>query len=430
VKSYFASSNISRYCAVLMLMSSLMLATASAQNFSVIHYFTGTEGWSPGGTLLLDQGGNLWGSATYGGSHNVGTVYKMSPYGSSWTLKPLYSFPGTYSSQCNMGGCPLGGLVRDAAGVVYGVTYGGGTLGGGSIYQLRPSSQPPASLLPQWLETTLYSFASIGNGRHVPTNDGLVTDAQGNLYGATEYGGTGSGCDPTGCGTVYELQKSAAGYNYITLYSFGSQSRDGAYPLAGVTLDSAGNLYGTNTNGGTHGNGTVYKLTSGQSGWTETVIYSFRNQEDGGFATEGITVGPSGELYGSTAAGGLGGGGVVFELTPFGGGWNYTAVYSLHGAQGPQGGNLTLTDDGSLYGTALADGVNNMGSVFRLSPSGSGWIYTSLHDFTCGLDGCYPVGGVTIDSSGVLYGTATYGGTSGDCSSFNQTCGVVWGIAP
>jgi uncharacterized repeat protein (TIGR03803 family) len=416
----------------LLLLVAIGTTGAFAQNFNVIHYFTGSEGWTPNGTLLLDQGGNLWGEARFGGAHNVGTVYKMTRHGTNWTLQPLYSFLGTYDhGNCSMGGCPQGGLVRDAGGVVYGVTNNGGMSAGGTVFRLRPSTQPTASLLTQWLETMLYGFdPNRGGGGVRPSNDSLAIDAQGNLYGTTEEGGI-SDCFPLGCGTVYKLQKMVGGYSYFTLYKFNApQTHDGSVPWAGVTFDNAGNLYGTTVQGGTSGQGTVFQLTHNDSGWTETVIYNFRDQEDGRDPTQGISVGPNGELYGSTSMGGSGGGGVVFQLTPSTGGWTYTPLSALSGNYGPLGGRLTVGNDGSLYGATYQDGASQQGNVFKLQHSGSGWTYTSLHDFTCGLDGCFALGGVTIDPSGTLYGTAAYGGMAGNCNSDNHTCGVVWEIAP
>ncbi len=403
-----------------------------SQTYSVIHDFTGSDGFDPGGTLLLDQAGNLYGDTASGGAHGVGSVFKLTPQGGNWILRTLYAFPGMPGGDCGSGGgCPVGGLVKDVSGVLYGVTWGGGTYNNGTVYQLRPSARPPISSLSPWMETSLYSF-NPNNGGYRPPNDKLAIDAQGNLYGATEVGGAGN-CPGSGCGTVYKLTRTAGGYTYSTIYEFGTGQNygDGAFPFAGVSVDALGNLYGTTLQGGQHADGSVFELSPSGSGWTETIIYSFTGREDGYGPFQGVTVGPSGELYGTSGLGGPGGGGVVFELSPSNGGWTYASLYALPGAQGPQGGNLTLGPDGTIYGTTLADGISRQGNVFSLTPSNGSWLYISLHDFSCGADGCYPGGGVTRDSSGNLYGTATDGGVQqSSCTGYQNTCGLIWRIAP
>jgi uncharacterized repeat protein (TIGR03803 family) len=135
----------------------------------------------------------------------------------------------------------------------------------------------------------------------------------------------------------------------------------------------------------------------------------------------------SGNLYGSTAGFGVGGGGTVFKLSPVsGGGWTYTVLHSFSSRQDYCGPAAALAlHNGSLYGTTYCDGANNVGNVFQLTPSGSGWTYTSLHDFTGEADGGYPISDVIFDSEGNLYGTASGGGSLCDSS-----CGVVWEITP
>ena len=206
------------------------------------------------------------------------------------------------------------------------------------------------------------------------------------------------------------------------MYAFGG-TPDGANPFGGLVFDHAGNLYGMTTQGGSAGLGTVYMLTPSGGGWTEKVIYNFTGGSDGDYPTAGLLIDGSGNLYGSSSDGGTGGGGTVFELSPSGGGWTYNLIYSFTGGTrcGPWG-TLTMDGAGSLYGTTVCDGANNDGNVFELTPSGGGWTYTSLHDFAGGSDGRRAYGNVTFDAAGSIYGTASRGGT--------HDAGVIWQYTP
>jgi uncharacterized repeat protein (TIGR03803 family) len=242
----------------------------------------------------------------------------------------------------------------------------------------------------------------------------LIFDQAGNIYGTTYLGGSGHG-------VVYELTRSGSGWTDQPLYTFSGP--DGSSPSNVVIFDSVGNLYGTTTKGGANGFGTVFELSPAGNGWTEKVLYSFQGNSDGSYPTSGLLLDGSGNLYGTTSNGGTGGGGTVFELTPSGGNWTYSLLYSFAGTTncGPLPG-VTMDAAGNLYGTTLCDGANSDGNVFMLTPSGGGWTYSSLYDFTGGNDGKNPHSVVTIDAANNLYGTAAHGGA-------NQS-GVVWEITP
>jgi uncharacterized repeat protein (TIGR03803 family) len=258
----------------------------------------------------------------------------------------------------------------------------------------------------------LYRFANGGADGANPGSGDLIFDQAGNIYGTTTFGGKGYG-------VVYELTPSGT---ESVLYAFSGS--DGYYPDAGVIFDNAGNLYGTTEDGGLNMLGTVFELTySIGFGWAESFLYSFQNGNDGNQPSAGLIFDPSGNLYGTTSNGGSGGGGTVFELTPSGGGWTYSLLYSFTGGNqcGPEG-TLVMDGAGNLYGTTQCDGAHNKGSVFKLTPSANGWTYTSLHDFTGGSDGGYPLCNVVFDANGSLYGTTYGGGTQG--------VGVVWEIMP
>ena len=227
-----------------------------------------------------------------------------------------------------------------------------------------------------------------------------------------------------GCRVVYKLTPTGGGWTESVLYSFDGGS-DGASPWAGVTLDEAGNIYGTTASGGAFGVGTVYELSPSGSGYTKKILHSFQTQSDGSEPYAGVVLDRSGNLYGATQFGGSGGGGTAFELSPSGGSWTYTVIYPFVGsggghAKGPVG-DLAMDNARNLYGTTAGDGAFRYGSVFKLTPGSGGWTYTSLHDFTGGSDGQLPRSNVVFDASGNLYSTA-YGGVDGK--------GVVFEIAP
>jgi uncharacterized repeat protein (TIGR03803 family) len=193
-----------------------------------------------------------------------------------------------------------------------------------------------------------------------------------------------------------------------------------------LVFDNAGNLYGTTSLGGSNGYGTVFQLTPSGAGWTENVIYNFQYGQDGGYPYAGLILDQSGNLYGATTDGGAGGGGTIFELSPSGGGWSFSLLYSIPGPSGYQCGPawaLVMDGQGSLYDTTQCDGTNLLGNVFKLTNTGNSWTYASLHDFTSSSnDGQYPASSVALDANGNLYGTTNNGGTQGR--------GTIWKITP
>ena len=217
------------------------------------------------------------------------------------------------------------------------------------------------------------------------------------------------------------------GYTEKVIHSFGGASPEGKYPFAGVTLDTAGNLYGTTSEGGEN-YGTVYELMPSSGGYTEKWLYFPTGGADGSYLFGGVILDPSGNLYGSTQNGGSSGAGTAFKLTKGNGNWSYAALYHFSGTGtfcGPYG-NLARDGNGNLYGTTYCSG--GLGNVFKLTPAGA---YTSLHNFTDGSDGANPISNVTFDANGNLYGTDSEG-ANGTCydSEFIAGCGVVWKITP
>jgi uncharacterized repeat protein (TIGR03803 family) len=189
-----------------------------------------------------------------------------------------------------------------------------------------------------------------------------------------------------------------------------------------VTLDKEGNLYGTTGLGG-NGFGTVFQLTPTRNGWSETLLQSF-NESDGGYPDAGLISDDAGNLYGATSDGGPGNSATVFELSFSGGVWTLQTLYAFPAGPHSCGPRASLSMDtvGNLYGTTFCDGTNGWGNVWELVRSGSGWMYKDLYDFTGGGDGASPLGAVTVDANGNLYGTAYAGGSQGH--------GTVWEITP
>jgi uncharacterized repeat protein (TIGR03803 family) len=384
--------------------------TAQSQTYNVIHNFTGgQDGGQPAAGPTLDRFGNLYGTAFFGGAGNDGVVYKLSRHNSSWALYPLYSFTGLSD-----GALPdYGAVTLGPGGTPFGTTSSGGNNGtSGTVFNVTPRANVCPVILCPWNNIVVHDFG-LGNDGFEPLGS-VLFDAAGNLYGTTFHGGTASN------GAVFEATNPGGTWTEGVIYSFAGGS-DGANPVAGLTQDSAGNFYGTTYTGGANGWGSVFKLTPAGSSWTKSTIYSFQNGNDGRALAGGVTFDHAGNLYGGAVFGGANGGGTVYELSPSGGSWTETTLYSFSGNAGPYN-NLTIDANGVLYGTTYRDGANLVGSVFKLTFSGGSWTYTDLYDFTGGNDGGYVTSGVAVDASGNIYGTTSGGGASGE--------GVIFEITP
>jgi uncharacterized repeat protein (TIGR03803 family) len=319
------------------------------------------------------------------------------------------------------GGVDPNGLVADRAGNLYGTTGSDGFYRFGTVFQVRPS---PYGI---WTESTIYSFTGGSDGGAPEAV--LTLDAQGNLYGTTQVGGSGS-CT---CGTVFELSRSASGlWTETTLYSFAGGA-DGSSPrYTKLIFDAAGNLYGVTEFGGTAQGGTVFELSpQAGGGWTESVLYAFAGgASDGANPFGGVVFDNAGNLYGAAYDGGsseCGGGGCggVFELSPqAGGGWREQMLYFFqNGVDGSTPDSLLIIDPaGNLYGMTQFGGSVGCGTVFKLSPgTGGAWSKQTLHQFTGDPDGCGPFLNMVRDGAGNLYGVAEAGGAMGDGAIFQIT---------
>ncbi len=395
-----------------------LTTSAQAQTYKVLYNFAnGSDGATPLAGVTIDAAGNLYGTTYVGGGKGFGTVYRLVQSGPNWNFYLLYTFRG-WTETSQDGSDPSSRVVIGPDGALYGTTHSGGAglqcrelHGCGIAFRLKPKAGTP---LGPWQENVLYEFGNYDGNN--PDNGDVVFDRAGNLYGTTRNGGA------DGLGALYQLTPNGHNWSETVPYSFPG-TPDGATPLSGPVFDQAGNLYGTTSAGGLYGWGSVYQLKPSGSGWTETTLYSFQNGIDGSAPTGSVVLDQSGHLYGATQTGGAGGGGTVFELALLSNGtW---AISNLYQFPTPtlQGSDRTLARDtaGSLYGTTSGDSIRPWGSVFKLTPSFGGWAYTDLHDFTDGLDGGTPYGGVVFDANHNLYGTASTGGAYGFGTVFEIT---------
>lgn len=355
----------------------------------VLHSFAQCDaiGFWPRSGLTLDAKGNLYGTTDWGGQQcdgvAPGTAFELlsSNKGRQWTPKVLHAFEGGTGD----GASPQGALTFDRAGNLYGTTSEGGRSDNGTIFELSPQTNGT------WERRILHTFTQRdGYGPH----DKLAIDTAGDLYGTTDFGGTDrSGCGGYGCGTAFELKPNSSGlWSLSILHSFG-KGLDGAYPASGLTLDSAGNLFGTTSQGGLHsslvpphacfryGCGTVYEFARGKNGKrTERILYDFGGGTSGNLPEGDLIIDDSGALYGTTVEGGRYGDGVAFRLTPGSGGkWEEQVLHDfgndgdgVHPYAGlifDKAGNLYgTTDTGGNYNTSLCRKSNGCGTIFEISP--------------------------------------------------------------
>jgi uncharacterized repeat protein (TIGR03803 family) len=334
-----------------------------------LHNFgNGADGSLPYGGLIFDAAGNLYGTTASGGEYNQGTVFELTPNGSGgWTEKKLHNFGNGTD-----GAFPDAGLVIDAAGNLYGTTYYGGDYpcggrGCGTVFELTPKQGGG------WTEKKLHNFRHGSDGAFPQAS--LILDAAGNLYGTTPVGGDRKG------GTVFEVSPTVGGgWSEKVLYGFQFGGTDEYYPIASLIFDAVGNLYGTTWDGGAYYAGTVFELMPAEGGgWSEKRLHSFNSDgEDGSSPYAGVILDAAGNLYGTTTTGGDygfcadGPCGTVFEMTPNGsGGWTEKKLhnFTFYGKDGSQSmAGLTLDAAGNLYGTTLAGGDYDGGTVFEITP--------------------------------------------------------------
>ena len=313
--------------------------SCAAGTQSVLYSFgaTATDGLNPGAAQLTVNAGNFYGTTEKGGENGYGAVYKITAAG---TESVLYSFGATASD----GAGPVGGLIVDSAGNLYGTTVQGGAKHHGTVFKISAAGT----------ESLLYSFGATASDGWAPLTS-LIMDSAGNLYGTTTSGGANDH------GTVFKI--GAAGTESV-LYSFGATASDGQQPYAGLLADSAGNLYGTTYIGGANNRGTVFKISAAG---TESLLYSFgATASDGVGPYADLITDSAGNLYGTTEQGGANDKGTVFKISAAG---TESVLYSF-GATGTDGAtpyaSLIVDSAGNLYGTTYGGGANGNGTVFKI----------------------------------------------------------------
>ena len=433
------SSSLKRVRSVLI--GGILLIAACATGWTasekVLYSFHGGDGWG-GGSVMVGQGGTLYGTTVNGGTSGYGVVFQLERGSDGrWSETVLHNF------ERSDGWAPVGPLVADKAGNLYGATVYGGPngcsgLGCGVAFELERGSGD------EWTYKILHLFfQKVGDG--LQPYSGMILDSKGNLYGTTSGGGNMSSCEG-GCGVVFELSPGGKG-NWTETVRHSFSGSDGAEPSGPLTFDRAGNLFGTTGFGGVRGTGTVFELTRGKGGqWTEQVLYSFGDYDakDGYEPGYGVIFDGAGNLCGTTTFGGSKGQqgwGTAFKLSPAGSGkWKETIIHRFNRAKfggGLVSSGLVLDKSGDFYGTAgwggkykcPTGGGLGCGVVFKLAPQSNGkWAESVLHSFGKGNDGSGP-GALVPGSSGHLLGVAYQGGYTGyPCGA--DGCGVVFEVSP
>jgi uncharacterized repeat protein (TIGR03803 family) len=392
--------NIALVTAILLALTVIAAQVGHAQTFQVIYSFTGgVDGAAPLAGVTMDGAGNLYGTTANGGEYQGGAVYELKHTGSRWVVKPLYSFQFVNSPEARVifgpngslygttvrggdgrcpgdegcgtvfnlrpqptfcpavlcpwtitelyqfqggldGAAPLGDLLFDESGNIYGTTSGSTNLmSNGTVYELSPSGN-------SWTESVLYSFTEY----NAFPMAGVIPDGAGNLYGTVSGEGNTAGA-------VYELTPSNGSWTPSVLYEF-TGGNDGFFPFGGVIFDQSGNLYGSTSSGGSGNGGTVFELSPSNGRWTYALLYTFTGSSDYCGPSTSLAMDAAGNLYGTTTCDGTNGFGSIFELTPRPTPpWTYTSLHDFTG--GSDGGypysNVTMVG-GNLYGTAPVGG--------------------------------------------------------------------------
>jgi uncharacterized repeat protein (TIGR03803 family) len=382
------------FCRItLLLIFASAAAIASAQTFTKLHGFNGSDGANPYVALTQGADGYFYGTTIDGGAYSDGNVFRINPDG---RLTSIYSFCA--QNNCPDGQYPDSVLALGPDRSFYGTTQNGGTSGGyGTVFKITRNG----------VLTTLHSFDAADGAAPYGS---LVLASNGYFYGTANVGGV------YGSGNVFKISPDG---QFTVLYSFCSQANcaDGQYPAGPLIQASDGNIYGTTHAGGntvcTDGCGTVFKITLNG---TLTTLHSF-DSTDGSYPYGGIAQGPDGTFYGTTGGGGISNSGTVFAMNHSGG---LETLYSFAGPDGATPYGLMLGTDGNFYGTTSTGGSDFHGTIFQITPAGS---LTTLHNFD-GDDGALIYSGLMQATNGSFYGDAYFGGHFNDGTIFSLNMGL------
>jgi uncharacterized repeat protein (TIGR03803 family) len=329
---------------------------AQAQTFQVLHAFTGGgDDATPVAGLTVAAPGKLYGTTSGKAIGSNGLVFQLTSAGTGWTLNPLNDFGRSGSGPSES----YSKLTIGPDGALYGTTYSGGVSEAGTVFRLQPPPRACTSFSCPWTLTILHAFNYEDGAGPLGA---IVFDRAGNLYGVTSTGGGACADFSSGCGVVYELSPGGGGWTETVILNFNFDNGcDGAIPNGGLLSDAAGNLYGVTWMGGPSNSGVVYKLSSSQGGgWNCTALYSFADASDGGLPEGELIMDGADDLYGVTDAGGSANGGTVFQLSQQG---QLLVLYNFPGGSNSVGtlvfdasGNLYgTTSQGGVdrYGTVF-----------------------------------------------------------------------------
>jgi uncharacterized repeat protein (TIGR03803 family) len=392
---------------------SLVAIPAPAQTFSLLHSFsaltngTNSDGSNPFGTLAV-SGNRLYGTTYFGGAYSNATVFAVNTDGTGFTnLHTFTALSGLLRTNADGAQC-IGGVIVSGS-TLYGVTAGGGTGRRGTIFAVNTDGTG---------FTNLHNFS--GNSDGTSTIARLVLSGN-TLYGASQSGGS------NGYGNIFSLNTDGSAYTNLHAFApfSGTTNTEGGQPITGMIL-SGNTLYGTTVSGGFFGKGTVFRINTDGTGFTNlhnfTALVSGANS-DGAQPFGGLTL-SSNTLFGTTAYGGAYTNGVLFRMNTDGSGFtnfhNFTTLTNGTNSDGVSPFGYLVLSGNILYGTALGGGSSSNGTVFMVNPDGSG--FKTLYNFTpmvngTNTDGSEPVSAIL--SSNVLYGLARFGGTGSNGTVFS-----------
>ncbi len=383
----------------------LMTSAASAASYKVLHNFAGTgDGQQPSGELVADKSGRLYGTTFEGGAHGGGSVFRLTKSGKTWTEDVLFSFPGAAGVQ--------GGVLIGPSGELYGTTKIGGAFSSGTVWRLDPNGSAwTLTTLHEFNPSAgdgFYPSAGLVFGK-----GGLL---YGTTYGQQPQDGQQSQQSPQ-YGTVFSISPSGDAAEYALVHVFGGTNDGQFPGLGRLLVDKQGVLVGTTELGGTLSDGTAFKLTppkNHQTVWSETVLHNFGALGDAVGPFTGLVRGIDGTLYGC-ATWGKNGIGAVYSLSGSSENLLYSFGDQANDPNAAPYCAVTVDNTGTIYGTANRGGANNQGALFKLTPPSGGataWSETVLHSFGAG-DGEGPFI-APLRRGKMLFGTTELGGTGGE----------------
>ena len=400
-----------RFVGIFVVVFALVLTAWASTEKVFWNFGGGTDGSEPWSNYFISDGkGNLYAATDAGGTFSAGVVFMLSPTGKETIL---YEFKGQANGD---GAAPRGRLAFDGNGNIFGTTQSGGTNGTGTVYELSPKRGGG------WTEKVIYTFSATGADGSIPSA-GMTIAPDGTMYSTTPDGGAFNG------GVIFSLKKTAKGWKQTVIHSINFPT-EGGFPYEGLMRDAAGNLYGVAPAGGTGNGGVVYRMSHTKQGWVYKVLYSFTGQNGDGSGLYWIDLisDTAGNIYGATSFGGTNGTGTVWKLVYSKTKKSYSeSILYEFGASGSGDGNnpyggLAMDSRGNLYGTTLNGGASNLGAFYRLTKQGKTWKETVLHSFVGANDGVQPTGNPYMDAKGRLYGMTQTGGKS--------NLGIVYRITP